>query len=146
MEHKETSEGTLLPEDVRPISVSARHGTDVKADHLDKDLVEYALKPVRPVSLCTDKTSYRFALLKVELEKENSEKKHTGALNFWTNIAARHCQFLRIETEFESLFCTDIPTSFECFNRFNDVVLTDTWIQSNNVERTFVSIAFLCSG
>ena len=39
VEHKKTSEGAVLPEDVRPISVSARHGTDVKVDQLDKDLI-----------------------------------------------------------------------------------------------------------
>ena len=49
--------------------MSARHGSDVKADQLDKDLTEYAVKPVRLVYLCTDKTSYRFGLLKVELKK-----------------------------------------------------------------------------
>ena len=69
VEHKETSEGAVLQEDVRPISVSARHGSDVKADQLDKDLTEHAVKPVRLVYLCTDKTSYRFGLLKVELKK-----------------------------------------------------------------------------
>ena len=94
-DRKRTSEGAVLPEDVRHISVSARHGTDVKADQLDKDLMEYAVKLVRPVSLCTDKTSYRFGLLKVELKKENIEKKNSSALNLWTNNAAHHCQFLR---------------------------------------------------
>ena len=44
--HRETSEGAVLPEDVRPISLSARHGTDVKTDQLDKGLMEYAVKPV----------------------------------------------------------------------------------------------------
>ena len=46
----------------------------MKADKLDKDLMEYAVKPVRPVSLCIDKTSYRFGLMNVELKKENIEK------------------------------------------------------------------------
>ena len=41
------------------------------------------------------------------------------------------------ETEFESLFCTDRPTSFECINRFNVAVSNDTWIQSNSVEVNF---------
>ena len=58
----------MLPEDVRYISVSARHGTNVKADQLDKDLMEYVVKPVRPVTLCTDKTSDRFGLLKVGIK------------------------------------------------------------------------------
>ena len=38
VEHKKTWEGAVVPEDVRSISVSDRHGTDVKTDQLDKDL------------------------------------------------------------------------------------------------------------
>ena len=49
VEHKKTSEGALVAEDVRSISVSDRHGTDVKTDQLDKDLRECVMKPVRPV-------------------------------------------------------------------------------------------------
>ena len=51
VEHRETSEGAVVPENVRSISVSVRHGTDVKADQLERDLMEYVVKPVRPVSL-----------------------------------------------------------------------------------------------
>ena len=50
IEHKRTSEGAVVPEDVRSISVSDRHGTDVKTDQLETDLREYVMKPVRPVS------------------------------------------------------------------------------------------------
>ena len=45
-DHKETLEGAVLQKDVRSISVSARHGSDVKAHQLDKDLTEYAVRPV----------------------------------------------------------------------------------------------------
>ena len=113
VEHKETSEGAVLQEDVRPISVSARHGSDVKADQLDKDLMEYAVKSVRLVYLCTDKTSYRFGLLKVELKMENIEK-NTPVLSIPGRITLHIIvNFSGIETEFESLFWTDRPTSFE---------------------------------
>ena len=54
VEHKETLEGAVLQENVRPISVYVRHGSDVKADQLDKDLTEYEVRPVRLVILCTD--------------------------------------------------------------------------------------------
>ena len=105
--HKETSEGAVLPKDVRPISAYARLGTDVKADQLDKDLMEYAVKPVRPVSLCTDKTSFRFGLLKVELKKENIEK-NTPVPSISGRITLHIIvNFFGIETEFVSLFCTD---------------------------------------
>ena len=83
--------------------------------------MEYAVKPVRPVSLCTGKTLYRFGLLKVELKKDNIEK-NTPALSISGRIKLQIIvNFFGIETEFESLFCTDRPTSFEC-------------IQSNYVE------------
>ena len=60
-----------------PFLCLPRHGNDVKADQLDKDLMEYAMKLVRPVSLCTDKTSYRFGLLMVELKgKGGGRLKH----------------------------------------------------------------------
>ena len=89
-----------------PISISARHGTDVKADKLDKDLMEYAVKPVRPVSLCTDKTSYRFGLMKVELKKENIEK-NTPVLSISGRITLHIIvNFFGNETEIEPLFCT----------------------------------------
>jgi len=65
VEHRETSEGAVVPVNVRSISVSVRHGSDVKADQLERDLMEYVVKPVRPMSLCTDKTSYYFGSLKV---------------------------------------------------------------------------------
>ena len=132
-----TSEGAVLPEDVRPIFVSARHGTDVEEDQLDKDVMEYAVKLVRPVSICIGKTSYRFGLLKVELKKENIEK-NTPALSISGRITLHIIvNVFGIETEFESLFCTDRPTSFECINRFDVAVSNDTWIQSNNVEANF---------
>ena len=47
VEHKVTLEGAVLQE--------VRHGSDVKADQLDKDLTEYEVSPVRLVNLCTDK-------------------------------------------------------------------------------------------
>ena len=130
VEHRETSEGAVVPENVRSISVSVRHGADVKADQLDRDL-EYL------VSLCTDKTSYFFGSLKVGLEKEYIEKTTpvlpiSGRLTLpiIVNIFGN-------ETEFESLLCTDRPTSFECINRFNAAVSEDTWILSNIVEVNF---------
>ena len=55
VEHRVTLDGAVLQEDVRPISVYVRHGSDVKADQLDKDLTEYEVRPVRLVHLCTDK-------------------------------------------------------------------------------------------
>ena len=57
--HKGTLEGAVLQEDVRPISVYVRHGSDVKDDQLDKDLTEYEVRPVRLVNFCTDKNTYR---------------------------------------------------------------------------------------
>ena len=41
------------------------------------------------------------------------------------------------ETEFESLFCTDRPTPFECINRFNAAVSEDTWILRTSVDVNF---------
>ena len=130
MGHKETSE----EEDVRPISVSAQHGADLEADQLNKDLMEYAVKPVRPVSLCIGKTSYRFGLLKVEFKEENIEENTPVPSISGRTTLHIIVSFFGIETEFESLFCTDRPISFECTNRFNVAVSNDTWIQSNNVE------------
>ena len=49
---KKTSEGAVVPEDVRFNSVSDRHGIDVKTDQLDKD--------VRPVSLLYRQTHFFF--------------------------------------------------------------------------------------
>ena len=69
VDHKETLEGAVLQEDVLPIFVYVRHGSDVKDDQLDKDLTEYEVRPVRLVSIRTDNKTYRFRLLKVELMK-----------------------------------------------------------------------------
>ena len=46
MEHKVTLERAVSQEDVRPIFVYFQHGSDVKADQLDKDLTEYEVRPV----------------------------------------------------------------------------------------------------
>ena len=55
------------------------------------------MKPVRPVSLCTDKT------LKVELKKENIEK-NTPVLSISGRLTLHIIvSFFSIETEFESL-------------------------------------------
>ena len=112
-----------------PFSVSARHGTDVKADQLDNDLMEYAVKPVRPVSLCTDKTLYRFGLLKVELKKENIEK-NTPVLSISGRIT------LHIIVNF-SAQRRNLSLSSVQIKRFNVAMSNDTWIQSNNVEANF---------
>ena len=110
VEHKRTSDGAVLPEDIRPISVSVRHGTDVKADQHDKDLMEYAVTPVRPMYLCTGKTSYRFGLLKVELKKENIEK-NTPVLSISGRIMLHIIDnFFGIETEL--VFFFGIETEF----------------------------------
>ena len=69
VEHKVTVDGTVLQEDVRPISVYVRHGCVVRADQLDKDMTEYEVRPVRLVNLCTDRKTYRFRSLKVGLMK-----------------------------------------------------------------------------
>ena len=66
LEHKETFGRSSI---TRRRSSHVRHVSDVKADQLDKDLTEYEVRPVRLVNLCTDKKSYRFGLLKVELLK-----------------------------------------------------------------------------
>ena len=99
----------------------------MKADKLDKDLMECAVKLVRPVSLCTDKTSYRFGLMKVELKKENIEK-NTPVLSISGRITLHIIvNFFGNETEFEPLFCTA------------------RGYRATMSKRTFVPITFLCS-
>ena len=84
--------------------LSARHGPDVKADQLDEGMIECVVRPVRPVSLCTDKTSYRIGLVKVGLKKENIEK-NTPVLSI-SGLITLHIivNIFGNETEFESLF------------------------------------------
>ena len=152
---KKTSEGAVLPEDVRPTSMSARHDTDIMADQLDKDLMECAVKPVRPVSLCVGKTSLRFRLLKVELKKENIEK-NTPALSISGRITlhiivkffgteTELVNFFGNETEFESLFCVGRRTSFECSTYLTLQCQMTHGHRATMSKRTFVSTAVLCS-
>ena len=69
VEHK--SDQTFVP------FLCVRHGSDVKADQLDKDLTEYEVRPVQADQLDKDLTEYE--VRPVRLVNLCTDKKHTAS-------------------------------------------------------------------
>jgi len=58
IEYRETPEGAVVPVQVRTVVMSVQQSTEVKAEQVEKDLMEHVVKPVLPAELCDASTVY----------------------------------------------------------------------------------------
>lgn len=58
VEYTETVDGALVPARIHAVVISTRHGTDVKTEQIERDLMEHVVKPVLPDELCDSSTLF----------------------------------------------------------------------------------------
>lgn len=58
LEYKEGADGSVSPVRVKNVVVCARHAADVKAEQVEKDLMEHVVRVVIPDNLCDSSTVY----------------------------------------------------------------------------------------
>lgn len=61
VEYKEAPDGSVSPVKVKSVVVCARHAADVKAEQVEKDLMDHVVRAVVPENLCDASTSYYLA-------------------------------------------------------------------------------------